>query len=282
MSVKITCDSTCDLTDEILKKYDISVIPLYVSLGSDVYKDCVDVFPEDLFSYVDRTKELPATTAINVADFTELFKRFSSDHEAIIHFDIGSEFSSCYQNACIAAAEFDNVYVIDTKSLCDGHGILVLEAAMAAERGECAEDIVKLVRSKIDLVDASFVLDKLDYLAKGGRCSSVTALGANLLKLKPCIELIDGKMEVGKKYRGSFDKAVLDYAKDRLADRDDLDLRHVFLAYTSRVPRKTIDSVHQAIEKYASFGEIIEVCVGSTISCHCGPVTLAIMFLTTK
>lgn len=281
MAIKITSDSTCDLTPELIARYDITILPLYVSLGPDTYQDGVDVHPADLFDYVRRTGQLPSTAAVNVADYQECFARFAPEYDAVIHINIGSDFSCCHQNACLAAEEFDNVFVVDSGNLTAGHGFFVLQAAQAAERGESAEAIVASLQDLLPRVDASFVVDKLDYLVKGGRCSSAAALGANLLKLKPCVEVADGKMRVGKKYRGSFDKALQDYVKDRLKDRQDLDLTRMFLVYTECDP-ETIEAVKRTIQSCADFGEIIESVAGSTISCHCGPNTLGIIFVRNK
>lgn len=281
MAIKISSDSTSDLTPELLARYDITILPLYVSLGADTYRDGIDVHPADLFSFVDRTGQLPSTAAVNVADYQDCFAQFSPNYDAVIHITIGSDFSSCYQNACLAAEDFDNVYVIDSGNLSNGHGLVVLEAALAAARGEKAEDIVSYLKELTERVETSFVVDKLDYLAKGGRCSSVAALGANLLKLKPCIELTDGKMHVGKKYRGSLDKVLQEYVRERLSGRQDLALDRIFLTHT-RCDDETVEAVRQEIKKYANFGEIIETIAGSTISCHCGPGTLGIMFIRSK
>jgi DegV family protein with EDD domain len=278
MSIKITSDTTCDLPEALLQRYDITLLPLYVSCGPDTYRDGVEVCPADLFSFVSRTGQLPSTAAVNVADYAECFARFAPNYDAVIHFNIGCEFSSCHQNASLAAQEFDNVYVVDTRSLSSGHGLVLLEAAIAADRGDSVEDILAHVRDIIPRVDASFVLDKLDYLAKGGRCSSATALGANLLKLKPCIEVQDSTMHVGKKYRGSFEKALKDYIKDRLSDPSNIDLSRVYLVYT-QCPDGVVEMVRDEIQLYAHFEETIEAVAGSTISCHCGPNTLGIMFL---
>lgn len=281
MAIKITCDSTCDLTPELIAQYDITILPLYVSLGQDTYQDGVTVQPPDLFAYVDRTGTLPSTAAVNVADYQACFSKFSPEYDAVIHITIGSEFSCCYQNASLAAEDFDNVYVVNSQSLSSGHGYVVIEACLAARRGDSAQDILRQLDDLIPRIDGSFIVDRLDYLVKGGRCSSAAALGANLLKLKPCIELEDGKMHVGKKYRGSFEKVLQDYTKERLSGRDDLALDRVFLVHTT-CREETVAAVRQAIVQYAPFAEIIETIAGSTISCHCGPNTLGLMFARKK
>lgn len=281
MSIKITSDSTSDLSPTLLEQYDITVLPLYVTMGEQTCQDGVDARPEDLFAYVERTGSLPTTAAVNVADYHDCFAQFSPRHEAVIHITISSDFSSCYQNACVAAEGFSNVYVVDSRNLSTGHGLVVLEAALAAQRGEQPEAIVAHLNEVAGQVEASFVVDKLDYLVKGGRCSSGAALGANLLKLKPCIEVVDGRMKVGKKYRGNYDKVLLQYVRERLDGRDDLALDRIFVTHTPCRP-ETVEAVKAEIQTYAPFSEIIETTAGCTISSHCGPNTLGILFLRSR
>ena len=281
MSIKITSDSTSDLSPALLEQYDITVLPLYVTMGEQTCQDGVDACPEDLFAYVERTGSLPTTAAVNVADYHDCFAQFSPRHEAVIHITISSDFSSCYQNACVAAEGFSNVYVVDSRNLSTGHGLVVLEAALAAQRGEQPEAIVAHLNEVAGQVEASFVVDKLDYLVKGGRCSSAAALGANLLKLKPCIEVVDGRMKVGKKYRGNYDKVLLQYVRERLDVRDDLALDRIFVTHTPCRP-ETVEAVKAEIQTYAPFSEIIETTAGCTISSHCGPNTLGILFLRSR
>lgn len=281
MSIKITSDSTCDLSPELLAQYDITLLPLYVSVGENTHRDGVDIQPADLFSYVEQHGTLPSTAAVNVADYHECFARFAPLYDAVIHVTISSDFSSCYQNACIAAEDFDNVYVVDSRNLSTGHGHVVLQAALAAGRGQSAEEIVAFLNELTGRVEASFVVDKLDYLVKGGRCSSAAALGANLLKLKPCIEVLDGKMRVVKKYRGTFEKVLKDYVQDRLAGREDLELDRIFITHTPCAP-ETVQAVREAVSRHAGFADVIETTAGCTISCHCGPNTLGILFIRKK
>ena len=281
MSIKITSDSTSDLSPALLEQYDITVLPLYVTMGEQTCRDGVDARPEDLFAYVERTGSLPTTAAVNVADYHDCFAQFSPRHEAVIHITISSDFSSCYQNACVAAEGFSNVYVVDSRNLSTGHGLVVLEAALAAQRGEQPEAIVAHLNEVAGQVEASFVVDKLDYLVNGGRCSSAAALGANLLKLKPCIEVVDGRMKVGKKYRGNYDKVLLQYVRERLDGRDDLALDRIFVTHTPCRP-ETVEAVKAEIQTYAPFSEIIETTAGCTISSHCGPNTLGILFLRSR
>ena len=276
MAIKITADSTCDLTPELLERYDVTLTPLYVTQDGKTYRDGVDIHPADIFAHVAAGGSLPTTSAVNIADYQEIFSRYAKEYDAVIHFNIGQNFSACHQNAVIAAQDFDNVYVIDSRNLTVGQGILVLEAAEAAARGEKAEDIVAMVRDLVDKVDTTFVVDRLDFLAKGGRCSSVVALGANLLKLKPCIVLSDGKMAVGKKYRGVFDKVLLDYARDQL-EAGDFRTDRAFVVYAACKP-ETIEAVRQVVAGYG-FREVCVAEAGCTISSHCGPNTLGVLFL---
>ncbi len=276
MSIKITATSTCDLPPELLERYQITMVPLYVSFGGNTYKDGLEAGPEDIFRHVEGGGQLPSTAAVNIADYQELFEELSPKYDAVLHITIGSEFSSCYQNALVAAEDYNNVYVVDSRNLTAGQGLLAVEAAIAAERGDSIEDILKLLDGLVDKVDTTFVVDKLDYLAKGGRCSSVVALGANLLKLKPCINLVDGKMSVGKKYRGAFDKVLPDYVRDQL-DGKDVRTDRIVIVHTRCDPAIPV-AVEQIVKEYG-FQEIIHTVAGSTISCHCGPNTLGILFI---
>lgn len=276
MSIKITATSTCDLPPELLERYQITMVPLYVSFGGNTYRDGLETGPEDIFRHVEGGGQLPSTAAVNIADYQELFDELSPKYDAVLHITIGSEFSSCYQNALVAAEDYSNVYVVDSRNLTTGQGLLAVEAAIAAERGDSIQDILKLLDGLIDKVDTTFVVDKLDYLAKGGRCSSVVALGANLLKLKPCIVLADGKMSVGKKYRGAFDKVLPDYVRDQL-DGKDVRTDRMVIVHTRCDPAIPA-AVEQVVREYG-FQEIIHTVAGSTISCHCGPNTLGILFL---
>ena len=185
MAIKLISDSTCDLTPELLERYDITLAPLYVTQDGVTRRDGVDIHPQDIFDHVAAGGSLPSTSAVNIADYQELFAKYAQEYDAVIHFNIGQSFSACHQNAVIAAEDFGNVYVVDTRNLTMGQGLLVVEAAEAARRGMAAQDIVEMVNSLIDKVATTFVVDRLYYLAKGGRCSSVVALGANLSSSSP-------------------------------------------------------------------------------------------------
>ena len=278
MSIKITATSTCDLSPELLERYQIDLAPLYVSFGGNTCRDGVNVGPEDIFRHVEGGGALPSTAAVNIADYQAMFAGLSPKYDAVLHITIGSGFSACYQNACIAAEDFPNVYVVDSRNLSGGQGLLVVEAAEAARRGESVQDILAMLDELTGKVDTTFVVDKLDYLAKGGRCSSVVALGANLLKLKPCIVLADGKMSVGKKYRGAFEKVLPGYVRDQL-DGKQVRKDRVFITYTRCDPAVPA-AVEQVVKEYG-FREIIHTNAGCTVSCHCGPNTLGVLFIRT-
>ncbi|MFC5558861.1 DegV family protein [Ureibacillus thermophilus] len=275
--IKITADSTCDLSPEIIKQFDISLIPLHVLIDDEDFRDGIDIEPKDIFRYVGQEGKSCKTAAVNTFEYENFFKEFSPKYDAVIHISLGSGFSSCYQNAKIASEQFDNVYVVDSQNLSTGSGHIVYEAALLAQGGVQAEEIVKHLEELVPKVDASFVINTMEYLRKGGRCSGVEAFGATLLRIKPSIEVVGGKMIVGKKYRGNFDRCIVNYVKDRLENNDDIDYSRVFITHSYCSP-ETVQKVREAVETYAKFDEIIETTAGCTISSHCGPNTLGILY----
>ena len=278
MRIKITADSTCDLNPALLEKYDITLAHLIVNKNGEEFIDGVTITPADIFAHVAAGGDLCSTAALGVGDYQDLFAKFASDYDAVVHISISSEFSSSYQNAYLAATEFDNVRVIDSRNLSTGQGLVVLAAC---EMGESCTDLDKMCADLVELtgrVEASFVLDQLKYMVKGGRCSSAAALGANLLNLKPCIEVRDGKMSVVKKYRGNFTKCLTSYVKDRLEGREDLDTKRLFITRTP-VSEDSYAAVKEAVANYSNFDEVIESEAGCTVSCHCGPGTLGVLFI---
>lgn len=276
--VRIFVDSTADLSPELLEKYHITLMPLYVTLGDTTYKDFVEVNATDIFDYCAKNKALPKTAAVSVSDYLDAFRPVVEDGYDIVHFTICSDMSSCYQNACLAAEQLGHVWVIDSRNLSTGIGQLALAAAELSEQGKSADEIFDEVSSLIPRLDVSFVLSSLDFLHKGGRCSGVAALGANVLKLKPCIEVSGGKMVVGKKYRGNYEKCVHEYIKDRLEGHTDIDLHRIFFTYTAVEP-ELIAALKKEIASYLPFEEILLTEAGSTISGHCGPCCLGILYL---
>ena len=277
MRIRVTSDSTCDLSPELIEQYQIVISPLYVVLDGKSYKDTIEITPDKVYEYVERTKKVGSTAALNVSDYLSFFREHLQGYDAIIHFTISSEMSSCYQNACIAAEEFQNVYVIDSRNLSTGIGHLVLDAAEMAAEGKDPKEIVDILNERKKKLDVSFVIDTLKYLALGGRCSSVVALGANLLNLKPTIIVKDGKMVVGKKYRMSLDRALLRYVIDQLGDLDTVDTRRIFVT-DSGISDERWQSVEKLLKETLPFEKIYHTRAGCTVSNHCGPNTLGILF----
>nr|WP_326165991.1 DegV family protein [uncultured Oscillibacter sp.] len=276
--IKITTDSTCDLPERLLERYDVGVFPLGIVKAGKLYHDGVDIRPADIAAHVDAGGEITTTNAVNAADYEDAFRTLMGTFDAVIHINIGSEFSCCCQNAKLAAEEVPEVYVVDSGNLTVGTGLMVLAAAEAAREGKSVTQILALLEELVPRLETSFVLDRLDYMKKGGRCSAVTALGANLLKLHPCVEVIDGRMSVTKKYRGNIAKVVAEYIRERLRDRTDLDTRRAFLVDTC--PGDELAGIaREILEEDGRFGEILEAKAGCTIFCHCGPNTLGLVLL---
>lgn len=278
MNIKIISDSTCDLSPELLTKYDISLVPLIVMKGDQEYQDGLTITPADIFAHVAAGGSLCTTAARSVGFYQEAFARYAGEYDGILHVNLSSEFSSSYQNACLAAEEFENVRVVDSRNLSTGQGLVVLKACELAKTAVSLDALKQDLDAFTQRVEASFVVDKLDYLVKGGRCSSAAALGANLLNLKPCIEVKNGKMVVGKKYRGNFTKCLRNYIHDRLQGREDLDPGMVFVTHTT-ISEECHDTVMEAVRSSGAFEIVCETIAGCTISCHCGPGTLGILFV---
>lgn len=282
LKIKVSSDSTCDLSKEILDKFDIAIVPLGIVSEGNMYKDGVDITTEDIFRLTEKTGKLCSTSAANAYDYGERFRKSLETADELVHICIGSEFSVCYVNACKAAEEFGGrVAVVDSRNLSTGMGHVVYEAALMAEQGLSSSEIKERLDELTRRVEASFVIDQLEYLKKGGRCSAIKAFGASVLKLKPSIDVIDGKMTVGETYRGSFEKCLKRYARERLEGRDDIIWDRVFITY-STASREVIDAVTEVVKEYGHFKEIIETCAGGTVACHCGPNTLGVLFVRSK
>ena len=277
MRIKILSDSTCDLTQELIAEHDITIVPLNVIKDGENFQDSITITPADIFAHVASGGSLCSTSAVSVGDYQDLFERYSKEYDGVVHINIGSGFSACHQNARLAAEEFENVVVIDSRLLTTGQGMVVLEACRLADQGLDLQQIESALKDFVSRVEVSFVLDRLDYMVKGGRCSTAAALGANLLNLKPCIEVVDGKMTVVKKYRGSFEKCLASYVKDRLGNREDLDKGLIFMTHTD-VSDGSVQLVREAAEA-SGFASVVDTVAGCTVSCHCGPGTLGIIYL---
>lgn len=278
MNIKVISDSTCDLPKELVEKYDIAVVPLTVIKDNQKHSDGVDITTADIFAHVAGGGDLCTTAALNIEEYMTIFSGYANKYDGVIHINISSGFSSCYQNACIAAEEFDNVRVIDSQNLSTGQGLIVLKACELAKTCQSLDELVEKINAFVPKVETSFVLDRLEYMVKGGRCSSAAALGANLLGLKPCIEVKDGKMAVVKKYRGNYSKCLATYIKERLTNRDDLDRGYLFVTRTP-IADDCLQAVEATVAECADFENIYWVNAGCTVSCHCGPGTLGVIFI---
>ena len=278
MKIKILSDSTCDLSMDLIQTHNIGIVPLIVMKNDEEFLDGTTITPDEIFAHVAAGGSLCSTAARSVGIYQDEFAKYADAYDGIIHVNIGSGFSSSYQNACLAAEEFYNVRVIDSQNLSTGQGLVVLEACRLAKDCNDLDEIAQKLNAFTPRVEASFLLDQLKYMAKGGRCSAATALGANLLNLKPCIEVKDGKMSVVKKYRGNYAKCLAAYVKDRLDDREDIRRDELFLTYTP-VTDECLDAVKRAIDAYGNFNTVYETTAGCTVSCHCGPGTLGVLFV---
>lgn len=275
--IKITCDSTCDLTNELYQKNNITVVPLSIALGDEIRRDSIDIDADEIFRFVKSTNQLPKTSAISIGEYEDVFGQLVDEGYTVIHINISSELSSSHQNACLAAEDIGNVYVIDSRNLSSGSGHLVLLAAAMADSGMEAGEIVDILNEKKEKLDVSFVLQTLEYLHKGGRCSSIAAFGANALKLRPEIQVIDGKMQVGRKYRGDMEKTILAYVHGRLDGREDIDTDRIFVTH-SGVPEEILGKVVDTVKSLHPFREVLVTRAGCTISSHCGPACLGVLF----
>ena len=278
MSIYISADSTCDLSEELLAQYNIGITPLYIVMGDKTYKDGVDCNSTQIYRYVDEHGVLCTTAAVNIGDYLDWFEAKLQDHEAVVHFTISSDMSSCYQNACTAAAEFPGkVFVVDARNLSTGIGHLAVAAAELANAGKSAPEIHRILTERTEKLNVSFVIDTLEYLYKGGRCSALSMLGANLLSLKPCIEVREGKMGVGKKYRGTLKKCILAYIQDKLEELDTIEPHRIFVTH-SDTDFEIVAAAVEYIQSLQYFDEILETHAGSTIANHCGPNCLGVLF----
>ena len=283
MNIKISADSTCDLSPELIARYDIGISPLYIVRDGESLVDGVDITPDEIYAHVEAGGSMCSTAAVSVYDYVEFFRKELESSDAVVHFHISGDMSACYQNACIAAAEVGNVYPVDARNLSTGIGLLVLEAAELAREGELtAQEIQQRMNQRREMLDVSFVVEQLGYLRKGGRCSSVAALGANMLSLRPCIQVKDGKMGVGKKYRGAYQKCLLQYVKERLEGRDDIDPHRIFITESGGFTPEEVAEVEAAVRGYQPFEEVLHTRAGCTVSSHCGPRTLGILYFHTK
>lgn len=276
MKIAISTESTVDLPKELLEKYHISTIPYTIILGDKEFKDG-EILPEKIFEFVDNTKILPKTSAINSEQYEEYFKNLLKDHDGVVHICLSGDITSACKNAEMVAEKLKNVYVVDSKSLSTGIALLAIYASTLVDKGESAESVFEKVKARVPSVQASFVLKKLEYLYKGGRCSALSYFGANLLQIRPQIILKDGKMGPHKKYRGNMDKVVANYCKDVLEEFNNPDLSIGFVTYTTASDKMVEEAKQSLVER--GFKTIYCTKAGATISSHCGENTLGILYI---
>ena len=277
MAVKIACDSSVDLLKEYYEENNVAILPFTITLGDNDFLDGITINNEMIFDYVAKNKVLPKTSAINEYQYADFFKEHCGK-DGLIFISISSKTSCAYNNAVAAAKGFENVYVLDSLSLSTGGGLLVTYAVELSKKGLSAKEIFEKLEAKRKKVQASFTIDRLEYLHKGGRCSSVALLGANLLKLHPQIQLKNGSMVVNKKYRGKMSEVVKTYIDDTLAEFEP-DKKLCFLTH-SNSDSEVVESARKHLESKNIFDKIIETHAGSTVTSHCGKNTLGILYFT--
>lgn len=277
MSVIISADSTSDLSPELCEKYHIAIAPLSVVIDGTGYHDGVDIRPESIFRAVEEGKNVK-TTAVNQFEYEELFSGLRKEYDEVVHFCISGDMSSCYADACETAKKIGNVYVVDSRNLSTGIGLLVMEAAELAAMGKGAQEIALREAERSSKVCASFTVQDIGYLYRGGRCSGLEAVGAKLMHIRPSIEVHDGKMSPGKKYRGSYEHYLKHYIRDTLKSVENVDYKRVFITH-SPCEDGMAQYAAEMLREYGHFREILETTAGCTICVHCGPNTLGIMFM---
>ena len=276
MKIAISTESTCDLNTDLLKKYNINVIPYSIIMGDNVIEDSPDV-PAQIFKHVADTKKLPKTSAINEMQYSEHFSNLLKNNDAVVHITLSSGLTSSVANCNKAADNFKNVYVIDSLSLSSGVGLLALYASELALTNITVQELVNNVNKRIPYLQASFVIDKLDYLYKGGRCNSLALFGANLLKIHPQIVVKNGIMKPAKKYRGKMERVVADYCADTLTEFNNPDKTRAFITYTTATPQM-IEAATRCLQN-AGFKQIYTTTAGGTITSHCGENVLGILYI---
>lgn len=281
--VILTADSTCDLSKELIERYNVVTVPLHISLGNTMHDDWLTITPDEIYDHFYKTKELPHTAARSVGEYDDLFAPYIEQGYDVVHISLGSNLSVTNRSANLAAAEYEGrVEVVDSCNLSTGTGLLVIKAAEFIEQGFSAKEVADKVRELVHKSHASFVIDKLNFLAAGGRCSAIEAFGANLLGLKPCIEVSTeefGKMGVNKKYRGKFNKVCLEYLDEIVTKYGEVDTARAFVTHAG-CDEELVESVRKALVDKKIFDEVFVTRASCTISSHCGPDTLGVLFMT--
>ena len=279
MKIKISADSTCDLSQEIVAKYGIGIVPLYVSLGERSLLDGESICPNDIYDYYKQSKKLPKSGARSIDDYYDYFSGvLNSGYDAIVHFTISSDMSASFQNAENAAKKLKNVFVVDSRSLSTGIGLLVLDACDMLLEGKSAEYIVERAKKRTAAVQASFLIDSLEFLHKGGRCSSLAYFGANLLRLKPSILVRDGKMGTWNKFPGKYIHCLQKYVDAVKKTFVNPDKKRCFITHTA-LEDGIAESVIETVKSWGIFDEVLETVAGCTVTTHCGAGTLGVLFI---
>ncbi len=278
--VKIVADSTCDLSEDLLHKYDISILPLLITTGDESYRDGVEISPDEIFKWSDETKETPKTAAPMMGDGIDFFKPFIDEDLDVIFFGISESMSTtCNVIRLLGETlEYNKIHVVDSKNLSTGIGIQVIRAGQMAIDGSTVDEILEDNKKINEKVRASFVIDTLTYLARGGRCSSVASLLANSLKIKPEIEVVNGKMDIANKYRGKLNSVILKYVKCKEEELKNAEADYAFITH-SGCSNEVIDMVKEYLESLNVFDNIYVTRAGGVISSHCGPNTLGVMYI---
>ena len=281
MKIRITSDSTCDL-NHLVEERSIGIMPLQVNLGEKAYRDGVDITPEQIFAFVAETGVLPKTAAPSIGEYEEFFEKELNGYDALIHFSISSKSSGSHNFAKNAAEAFKGkVFVVDSKALSTGQGLLVLKACDMRDEGKSAEEIVAAVEEIRDRVNTSFVPDNLDYLHKGGRVSGMIKTVAGVFKIHPQILMEDGQLVPGKKYKGKMSVLIKQYIDDLKEAYPDYDKSRCFVTH-STAERELVEAAIAKVKETFEFDEIIETVAGSIITSHCGKGTLGVLFVYNK
>ena len=279
--VKIISDSTCDLSPELIAKYDIDILPLHILLGEDEYEDGRNITPQQIYDWSDTHKTTPKTSAPSLAEAIELFRPYIEEKREIVCFSISGSMSTSGNVMRLAAEELeasDLVTVIDSANLSTGIGLLVIEAAIMAGKGQSAAEIIAAIEVLKPKVRASFVVDTLTYLYRGGRCNAISAMAGGVLRLHPKIVVENGAMDASKKYRGKINSVIMSYVKDMEEDLKSARPERVFITH-SGCDRDTVNAVRSYLESFGIFHEILETRAGGVVSSHCGPGTLGVLFI---
>lgn len=279
MKIKITADSTCDLSPELVEKFGVGILPLHVIMGDNTYSDGVDIKPEDIFEYVGRTGVLPTTAAVSIEEYVEYFKPLVKEYDAVIHINISSKASSSHNNAAAAAKVYrGKVFAVDSLALSTGQGLLVLKACDFAAQGLKPKEIVQRLNDLRPNVNTSFVPDALDYLHKGGRCSLAALMGAKVLKLHPLIDMKDGQLYAKKKYMGGIERCLRNYVNELAAEYKNYDKSRCFITHSCCEP-EVVQKVREQVSSLFHFDEILETTAGNVVTSHCGKGTLGVLFI---